>query len=385
MNLFRLISNCVKYSDKVLWVIIILISTYSLFIVKSISRETFNYFTVQFLSVLIGFISAFFLQALDYKILVSWWKWIAIICTGLILCTLFIGVKVEGSMGINARAWIKLPGGITFQPSELGKIGFILTFAHHLAKLRKENGFKNLNKIILLGIHALVPVVLTHLQGDDGAAIIFLCIALMMAFMAEVPIRYFVSILIFAIVSAPLLWNFVLADYQKKRILTQLNPEADPLNMGYQQIQGKLSIGSGGVFGYGLFHGPRVENGVVPVQESDFIFAAVGEELGFIGCIILLGLILTLVWRIGFIAYHSGESAGMLICFGFIGLVVSQSIFNLGMCLSLLPVMGVTLPFFSVGGSSAACLYLGVGIVQSVYLNRDETKKFLSTQEEFRW
>ncbi len=381
MNLFKLISNCVRYSDKVLWIIIILISTYSLFLVKSISRETFNYFTVQFLSVLMGFIGAFFLQALDYKVLASWWKWIAAIGVFLILCTLFVGVKVEGSMGINARAWIKLPGGITFQPSELVKIGFIVTFAHHLSELKKIDGFKDLKKITLLGLHALVPVVLTHFQGDDGAAIIFLCIALMMAFMAEVPLRYFIAMLVLAVISAPMMWNFVLADYQKRRILTQLNPEADPLNMGYQQIQGKLSIGSGGIFGYGLFQGPRVANGVVPVQESDFIFAAVGEELGFIGCILLLGLILAFICRIGFIACHSGESMGMLICFGFIGLIVSQSIFNLGMCLSLLPVMGVTLPFFSVGGSSAACLYLGVGIVQSVYLNRDETRKFLNTQE----
>ena len=123
---------------------------------------------------------------------------------------------------------------------------------------------------------------------------------------------------------------------------------------------------------------------MVPVQESDFIFAAVGEELGFVGCLILFCLILFFVWRICYIAKHSGEIIGMLICFGFVGLVVSQTIFNLGMCLSLLPVMGVTLPFFSVGGSSAACLYLGIGLIQSVYLNRDETQKILNIQEGYQ-
>ncbi len=375
MNIFKPILDFIKYSDKILWLTIICISVYSLLLVKSISRETFNYFTVQFLSVTIGLLGASFLEMLDYKVLSSWWKWISLVGIALIMCTLFIGVKVEGSMGINAKAWIRLPGGITFQPSELVKIGFIVTFSKHLAEVKKSNGFKNFKSIVLIVLHALIPVVLTHLQGDDGAAIIFLCIAVTMTFMAGLPIKYFVFSLVLFVLSLPIMWNFVLADYQKKRILTQTNPEADPLNMGYQQIQGKLSIGSGGIFGYGLFKGPRVANGVVPVQESDFIFSAAGEELGFIGCLAILVLILILVFRIGFIARICGDDIGSFICFGMMGLIISQTIFNIGMCLSLLPVMGVTLPFFSVGGSSAACLYLGIGIVESVYLNRECTKK----------
>ena len=210
-SLFKLIGNCVKYSDKILWTIMLMISVYSLILVKSISRETFNYFNVQFLSVVMGLLGAFFLQALDYKILAKHWKWIAIIGIGLIVCTLFIGVKVEGSMGINARAWIRLPGGITFQPSELVKIGFMITFAKHISFLKKINGLKSFKNIALLGTHALVPVILTHLQGDDGAAIIFLCIALMMAFMGEVPMRYFVLIIIYVYEKKPVNFtNFIL-------------------------------------------------------------------------------------------------------------------------------------------------------------------------------
>lgn len=376
--MLKAIFNCAKYSDKVLWTIITLISVYSLLLVKSISRESFNYFTVQFISVVIGLVGAYFLQMIDYKVLANWWKWIAVICIGLIFCTLFAGIKIEGSMGVNAKAWIALPGGITFQPSELVKIGFIITFSKHLSEVKKASEFKDLKGVIGIAIHAMIPVILTHLQGDDGAAIIFLCIALVMVFMADLPIRYFVVIAILGAIAAPLMWKVVLADYQKKRILTQFNPEADPLNMGYQQIQGKLSIGSGGILGYGLFKGPRVANGVVPIQESDFIFSAAGEELGFIGCLMLLILLFAFILRVGHIARYSGESVGMFICFGFIGLVASQTVFNLGMCLSLLPVMGVTLPFISVGGSSAACLYLGVGIVQSVYMNRDQTKRTLN-------
>ena len=373
--MLKLIYNSMKYCDKILWLIIILISSYSLLLVKSISRENFNYFTVQFLSVIIGIICACFLQVLNYKILVKFSKIIGIISVFLILCTLFLGIKIEGSMGVNARAWLALPGGITFQPSELVKIGFIITFSYHVSEIKKNNNFKKFKDIIYLGIHALVPVVLTHLQGDDGAAIIFFCIAFVILFLSGLPIKYFVLLVFLLILVVPVLWKFVLVDYQKKRILTQFNPESDPLNTGYQQIQSMLSIGSGGVLGQGIFNGPRVANNVVPVQESDFIFSVAGEELGFIGCALILLLILILIFRISYISKISQEITGTYICFGFIGLISMQSIFNLGMCLSLLPVMGVTLPFMSVGGSSIVCLFLGIGIIQNIYINRNQIQK----------
>lgn len=373
--MLKLIYNSMKYCDKILWLIIILISSYSLLLVKSISRENFNYFTVQFLSVIIGIICACFLQILNYKILVKFSRIIAIVSIFLILCTLFLGIKIEGSMGVNARAWLALPGGITFQPSELVKIGFIITFSYHVSEIKKNNNFKKFKDIIYLGIHALMPVILTHLQGDDGAAIIFFCIAFVILFLSGLPIKYFVLLVFLLILVVPVLWKFVLVDYQKKRILTQFNPESDPLNMGYQQIQSMLSIGSGGVLGQGIFNGPRVANNVVPVQESDFIFSVAGEELGFIGCALILLLILILIFRISYISKISQEITGTYICFGFIGLISMQSIFNLGMCLSLLPVMGVTLPFMSVGGSSVVCLFLGIGIIQNIYINRNQIQK----------
>ncbi|MBR2735250.1 MAG: rod shape-determining protein RodA [Clostridia bacterium] len=375
MNILKSIVNCIRYSDKFLWSLTLFIAIYGLTLVASISREGFNYFFVQSLSILIGLIGAVILQTVDYKHISKASLWIGIFGALLIIYTLFMGVTIEGASGVNAKAWIKLPGGITFQPSELVKIAFIITFSTHMANILENDDIKDPKNIVLLLAHALVPVVLTHLQGDDGAAIIFLCIAITISFVGGVPIRYFMYAAISAIILAPIAWNFVLADYQKKRILSQLNPEGDPLNMGYQQIQGKLSIGSGGVFGVGLFKGPRIANNVVPIQESDFIFSAAGEELGFIGCVLIILLLLLAIIRIGHIAKHSQDTVGSLICFGFIGLVASQTIFNLGMCLSLMPVMGVTLPFFSVGGSSAACLYLALGIIQNIYLNADTITK----------
>lgn len=373
MNFFKSIQNCIKYSDKILWSIILVIALYSMLLVASVSREGFNYLTIQFISVMLGMLGALLLQTINYKVISKYYIWIGIFCILFIIYTLFMGVTVEGSSGVNARAWIKLPGGITFQPSELVKIGFIITFAKHLSIVKNTDNFKDIKNICLLGAHALIPVILTHMQGDDGAAIIFLCIAITMSFMAGLPLRYFGALVVLGAIFMPIAWNFVLADYQKKRIITQMNPEGDPLNMGYQQIQGKLSIGSGGLFGTGLFKGPRVANNVVPIQESDFIFSVAGEELGFVGCVLIILLLLLLIFRIGFIARKCNDTIGSFICFGFIGLILSQTIFNLGMCLSLLPVMGVTLPFFSVGGSSAACLYLGIGILQNIYLSRNQT------------
>ncbi|MDR1628334.1 MAG: FtsW/RodA/SpoVE family cell cycle protein [Oscillospiraceae bacterium] len=363
--------NYLSFGDKFLWTIIAIISSYSLLLIKSVSRERTSFFILQFIAVVAGFICAIVLQSLNYQALAGKYKIIFALCVLLMIYTLIFGITVEGLSGINARAWIKLPGGITFQPSELVKIGFIITFSKHISNLKNKGKINEFKSIVFLCLHVLVPVILTHMQGDDGAAVIFLCIAMFIAFIAGIKIRYFVSAIILGVASVPLAWNYILADYQKQRILNQVNPEMDPLNMGYQQIQGKLSIGSGGISGCGLFKGERVANGVVPIQESDFIFSVAGEELGFIGCFLIIFLLFLLILKALIIAKKSCDDLGTYICFGLIGLVACQTIFNLGMCLSLLPVMGVTLPFFSSGGSSTACLYLGIGIIQNVYLTQN--------------
>lgn len=373
--------NNFRRSDTLLWLVIFIISIFSLILIKSVSRDVIDYFTTQLIAILVGLIGAVILQSINYEQIAKGWLWIAFFCIVLVVYTLFFGITIEGMSGVNARAWIKLPGGINFQPSELVKIGFIITFSKHIDIIKKNNALKKFRCIMFLAFHALVPIILTHLQGDDGAAIIFMFITLFIMFNAGVQIRYFVVLIVSGIVSFPLIWKYILADYQKQRLLNQLNPEADPLNMGYQQIQGKLSIGSGGLFGTGLFNGSRVEDRLVPIQESDFIFSVVGEELGFLGCILVLLLIFFLIARIFVTAKKSNNFLGSAICFGYIGLIASQTIFNLGMCLSLLPVMGVTLPFFSAGGSSVACLYIGIGIIQNIFLKVNERRRFGNKSE----
>lgn len=375
LTLFRSIKKYILICDKLLWLTTILISVYSLLLLKSVSRGGENFFTTQFIAILIGYLGAIILSIADYRVIANTWKWIAIFCVIIIVYTLVFGITIEGSAGVNAKAWITLPGGITFQPSELVKIGFIITFSKHLSMVKEKKKITSFKSIMLLCVHAVIPVILTHLQGDDGAAIIFFFMFLSMTFAAGIQLRYFAALIVTFIIAIPFAWNYILADYQKNRIINQFNPESDPLGDGFQQIQGKLSIGSGKIFGKGLFNGNRILQGSVPVQESDFIFSAAGEELGFIGCMIVIALILVLLIRTFYVGLRSSNVLGFYMCIGFFGMITSQVIFNLGMCLSLLPVMGVTLPFFSAGGSSSACLYFGIGLIQSVYMKRLDTDK----------
>ena len=329
-----------RLTDSIFWSISVSTSIFSLLLLLSVSRTSnFGYFRTQLIAIIIGYIGAFIITKSDYRIIAKHYVIVAVICVLLIICTLIFGTSVTGNSGIDAKAWLKLPGGISFQPSELAKIGFMITFSKHLSVLKEKNELTSFFNVALLGVHALVPIALTHLQGDDGAAIIFFFMFLFMAFAAGVQLRYFFAVFAAIILMIPILWNYVFAEYQKQRIINQINPEADPLNTGFQQIQGKISIGSGKIFGQGLFNGPRVGSNSVPIQESDFIFSVAGEELGFIGCTLIILLLCLMLFRTLKTASMSSDCLGTYICFGFFGLVASQTIFNLGMCLSVLPVM----------------------------------------------
>lgn len=366
--------NYVKRADLWLWGIMLTISAYSLLLLKTVPTAEGNrsYFIIQLLSILIGYAGAVVLTIIDYRTIAKAWYFIGGISIILLLYTLFLGQAVTGEAGVNARAWITLPGGLTFQPSELVKIGFMVTLAKHLSIVKEKGKITSPLHILFLCIHCGIPVIIIHFQGDDGAAAVFICMFLVMMFIAGVQLRYFAALFGSLIIILPLAWQYLLADYQKTRIINMFQPEADPLGAGLQQIQSKISIGSGQLTGRGLFTAPRVQRNTVPVQESDFIFSVAAEQLGFLGSITVLVLIILLLLRIMNAAKKSCDDLGTYMCFGFFAMITFQTIINLGMCLSLLPVMGVTLPFFSAGGSSAACLYLGFGLVQNVYMHKSE-------------
>lgn len=372
MHGVKSVLSYVKRTDKIFWLLMLLISAYSLLLLKTIPNSGGkSYFTIQLIAIIGGYIGAVLLTAIDYREISNFWYVVAGFCLFLILYTLVFGKEIVNTGGVHAKAWIKLPGGLTFQPSELVKIGFMITFSKHLSALKERDLLKNPIHVVLLACHALIPIALVHLQGDDGAGVIFFCMFLAMAFGAGIQLRYFALLLTAVAAAVPLAWKYdILSEYQKERIIVTYNLESDKLNYGLQQIQGRLSIGSGGLWGRGLFVSPRVNKGSVPLQQSDFVFSVAGEQLGFIGCVVLIALLFFLLWRTLHIARSSTDLLGSSICMGFFGMIASQMIFNLGMCMDLLPVMGVTLPFFSAGGSSAACLYFGFGLVLNVYMHK---------------
>ena len=358
--------------DKILWLLMLAIAAFSLLLLKSVSRATAtDYFQTQLFVTILGLVAAVALSSIDYEGIASFWLLLAGFSFFLMLYTIFFGVSVQGGGGVDARAWISIAGR-TFQTSELVKILFMITYSKHIAILRERGLIRKPGQVMLLAVHAAVPVLLCHFQGDDGAAIVFFAMFLCMSLAGGVQIRYFVLLGALVAVSVPILWNFVLSEYQIKRFTSvyNLDDPAVQLDEGYQQYQGRLSIGSGQLTGKGLFNGPRVESNYVTFQHSDYIFSVAGEELGFLGCTAIIMLLLFYLLRVLYIASKARDDLGRCMCFGFFGLIALQSVSNIGMCLALLPVMGVTLPFFSAGGSSAICLYLGFGLVQSVYMRR---------------
>ena len=373
---FQSLLSYFKRTNKPLWLVMLAISVYGLLLVASVTRAlSGNYFKTQLVAAILGYTAAVILTMLDYREISNYWYLVGGFCVFLIIYTLIFGISATGSSGVDAKAWILLPGGTTFQPSELAKIGFIITFSKHLAALKDRGLLERPLFVFSLGVHVLIPMLLTYLQGDAGAAVIFFCIFLAMSFAAGVQLRYFAGVFGAILIAAPFAWEYVLADYQKQRIVNMLSPESDPLGYGLQQIQGKISIGSGQLWGRGLFSGPRVSRNTVPLQHSDFIFSVAGEELGFIGCSLIILLLFLLLLAVLYCARKSSDNLGTYLCFGFFGMIASQTVFNLGMCLSLLPVIGITLPFFSAGGSSTACLYLGFGLVQNVYMFKNDSDK----------
>ena len=374
-SLFKSVYDYLKRADIILWLLLTAIAVYSLVLLKSVSRATAaDYFRTQLLATGLGLCGAVIVSLMDYAELSNFWQLIGGFSVFLMIYTYIFGESVVGSGGVDAKAWINIAGR-TFQSSELVKVAFMLTYSKHLDILNKRGRIEDMPQVVLLGLHALIPIALCILQGDTGAAVVFFFMFITMSLAAGVQLRYFAMLMGVILVALPIAWRYFMPEYQKQRIYALFNLDSDPdlrLNEGYQQWQGRISIGSGGFRGQGLFQGNRVASNVVSFQHSDYIFSVAGEELGFIGCSLIVVLLLLFMLKILHVAASARDELGRYVCYGFFGWIALQSIVNIGMCLTILPVMGVTLPFFSAGGSSAACLYLGFGLVQSDHMRRRE-------------
>lgn len=373
------ILNYLRYTDNLLWLLLIAVNTLSLILIASMQRAgEYNFLKTQSIALAIGVVGAVVVSCIDYKYLKKLWWLIGLVGIGLLAVVFAFGTRVAGT---DDTAWINI-GGFSLQPSEIVKLCFIVTLSAHLSYLVRKDKLKSFWQICLLAVHGGIPVLLIHFQGDDGSALIFALMFIIMTFAAGVQLRYYLLSFAAILLVSPYIWMKVMNDDQKNRIMVLFNLDENAKSeFGWQQYQGKLSIAAGGYVGEGLFQGKRVEYGIVPEQENDFIFTVIGEELGFIGCCVVLGLFVIMLLRIFYKAASARDEFGQNLCIGVFSMILSQAAINLGMVLGFLPVVGVTLPFFSAGGTSLMCLIVSIGIIQSVNIYSNDERLIISPHD----
>ena len=276
-----------------------------------------------------------------------------------------IGVTVAG-----ARAWVDLPGGLTLQPSEFMKIAVILMMAVLLSE-RKDIEVEPSGRDVLLALAAVaLPVGVILLQNDTGTVLILGTIAVSVIAVSGVRTRWVVGLIGTAALSILLAIQLgLLKQYQVARLTSFISPDSDTGASAYNANQARIAIGGGGWFGVGLFEGPQTQGKFVPVNESDFIFTVSGEELGFIGSVVLILLLAVLLWRAGMIAWHADDQYGRLVATGVLAWLAFQTFENIGMTLGIMPITGIPLPLVSAGGTSMMSVWVAIGLLQTVRLH----------------
>ncbi len=333
------------------------------------------------IAIALGLIMALIISLIDYDIMCKLWPLWVVISIVLMVLVMLIG-KAPASRP-DSRVWLDLKV-FYFQPSELVKIFFIITFSTHINAVKQ-----NINKIgtlVLLGIHAIIPVLLVMKSGDDGSALVFIFIAIGMIFISGINWKYIAGVAVLALAAIPVIW-VKLSSFQKARFIVIVDPDKYP-DTAYQQTKGLAAIGKGGFLGTGFLKGTYTQSGAVPVNESDMIFTVIAEELGLLGATFALVLIFLIIIRIISNGKKAINEQAGLMAYGLAVMIAAQTIINVAMCLRVGPVIGITLPFFSAGGSSSLCLYIGLGLALGVYRTNYNQKpqnfRLSSIRSEFR-
>jgi len=300
--------------------------------------------------------------AFDYKWLKTFAWPLYLLQIGLLLGTLAVGHGVGGS-----SRWISF-GPFDFQFSEIAKILMIVVLANYLGA--RQGRLRSLPSILGACLLVVPPFILVMLQPDLGSSLVLIAILVGMLFMSGASLFWLFAIPATILPMLPLIWTYVLRDYQKQRITAFLNPATDTQGAGFQLNQSVIAVGSGGPFGVGLTNGSQNQAALLPVQESDFVAAIYLEELGFIGAMILLILFGALLWRLLVAGWRSKDPFGMMFASGLASMILFQLVVNLGMVIGIMPITGIPLPFISHGGASLISLAVGLGIVQSINIRQ---------------
>lgn len=346
------------------WLVFLLLvlGTIGLFVLYSAGGMDQTLLIKQASSFGVGLLLMVLIAQLEPRFMASWSALLYLLGIVLLLVVELVGHKAMG-----ATRWISIPGVVRFQPAELMKVFVPMTLAWYLARHNLPPSFKRIMVSMLLMV---VPVILIARQPDLGTAMLVMISGMFVLFLAGLPWRWILGAVAAVVPIAVGMWMFVLHQYQKQRVLTFLNPESDPLGSGWNIIQSKAAIGSGGLFGKGWMLGTQSHLDFLPESHTDFIIAVLGEEFGLVGICLLLIVYLLLIWRAMLITLQAQTVFGKLMA-GSITLTFFIYVFvNVGMVSGLMPIVGVPLPFISYGGTSLVTLMSGFGILMAIHTHR---------------
>lgn len=357
-----------KRFDFMLVATVLVLSVFGVIVIKSatmsLAQGSSRYVNRQLISLFMGIIIMVFLIFIDYEIYGNFYIPIYVVCNLMLVAVLIFGF---GENQWGARSWIEI-GPVPFQPSEVVKFGLIISLAKFIDKNRAD--INNPFTLIKILAFAGFPIILIMLQPDFGTSMVFIFFILVMLFISGLDMKYFLIFIALGIIMVPIL-AMTLDDYQINRIQVFLDPSLDPQGAGYQVIQSKIAIGSGLVYGRGLFQGVQNQYGFLPAKQTDFIFAVIGEELGFLGGLFLICLYAFLMYRLIKIAKNALDMFGSLIVVGITAMMFFHIFENIGMTIGLTPVTGIPLPFISYGGTFMLINMISIGLALSVAVKRE--------------
>ncbi len=317
----------------------------------------------QLYAIALGMVLLLICVSLDYRRLADRAPFLYLVTLGVLTYVLFFGPKIAGT-----RRWFVGPGGFQIQPSEFAKLVAALLVAKLFAESKKES--LGLSDILGPGAAIGLLVVLIAAEPDLGTAFTLVPLFLVVAFLAGLRLRAIGAVFLAGLVVASLGWMFALKDYQKQRITSFMDPQADPKGAGYQKIQSEIAVGSGGLVGKGYKQGSQAQLGYLPARHTDFIFSVLAEENGFVGVLVVLGLYLFVLWRALETAQMARDRVGAFLAAGVAAILAFQVVYNVAMVAGLVPVKGLPLPLMSYGGSSVLSSLLAIGLILNVRMRR---------------
>lgn len=355
------IGRYLKKTDTPLILLVIAASVYGVVLINTCAPASVP---TQILAIVIGLFAYVILSLLDIDILAD--NWAILFITGIALILLLLTPLGYGEGGNHA--WLRFLG-IGLQPSEVVKLFFIIIIARFISKYTEERKLDHIVSLLIMGaIFAVYFALIYVVSADLGSALIFLFIFVVMLFAGGLKIYWFLIALTGIVVASPYIWG-MMNETRRNRIIALFDPasvDATGLGITWQTNQSKAAIAGGGVFGMGLGNGTLTQSGSVPKQRTDFIFSAAGEELGMVGCLFVIALLIAIIVRILIIGMRCQSRMGALVCVGIAAMLLIQTAENIGMCLGVAPVIGITLPFFSSGGSSIVASFAAIGIVSGI-------------------